>query len=85
MSCRSGHPQPESRTGTPTLREDPVHVEAVGGAGLVEERVAHVDAQLPGALVVDHARVAAADFIWRQTQILSGIGPAISEELYTDS
>lgn len=46
-----------------TLREDAVDVEAVGGAGLVEQRVTHVDAQLPSSLVVNDSRVTAADFI----------------------
>lgn len=46
-----------------TLREHTVDVEPVGGAGLVEQRVTHVDAELPCSLVVDDTRVTAADFI----------------------
>lgn len=46
-----------------TLCKHAVHVEPVGGAGLVKQRVTHVDAQLPGSLVLDHTRVCATDFI----------------------
>lgn len=46
-----------------TLREHTVDVEPVGGAGLIEQRVTHVDAQLSCLLVVDDTRVTAADFI----------------------
>ena len=55
--------------GLRTLGEDAVHVEAVGGAGLVEEGVTHIDAQLPGPLVIDHPRVAARDFVLNKGKI----------------
>ena len=46
-----------------TLCKHAVHVEPVGGAGLVKQRVTHIDAQLPRSLVLDHTRVCATDFI----------------------
>lgn len=49
-----------------TFCKHAVHVEPVGGAGLVKQRVTHVDAQLPGSLVLDHTRVCATDFIWKE-------------------
>lgn len=46
-----------------TVVEDPVDVEAVGGAGLIVSASPHISAQLPGLHVVDHSGVSAADFI----------------------
>lgn len=40
-----------------TVLEDPLHVEAVGGAGLVVSAAFEVVGQFSGSAVVDHSRV----------------------------
>lgn len=47
-----------------TLRKHSVNVETIGGAGLIKQRVAHVNAELPGSLIFNHPRVGAAYFVW---------------------
>lgn len=44
-----------------TVLEDSLHVEAVGGAGLVVGAAFEVVGQFPGPAVVDHPRVGRAD------------------------
>lgn len=46
-----------------TFWKHSVNVEAVGGAGLVKQRVTHINAQLPGPLVLNYPWVDTADFI----------------------
>lgn len=53
----------ESGRHSPTLWKHSIHVEAIGGAGLIKQRVTHINAQLPGSLILNHTRVGAADFI----------------------
>lgn len=49
---------------SPTIMEHPLHVEAVGSAGLVVGAPFEVGGQLARAAVVDHARVVLTDAIW---------------------
>lgn len=44
-----------------TVLEDSLHVQAVGGAGLVIRAAFQVVRQLPGPRVVDHSGVGGAD------------------------
>ena len=55
--------------GERTVGEDPVDVQAVGGARLVVGAAPHVGAELPGAGVADDPRVAAADLICNITGV----------------
>lgn len=66
-----------------TFWEDSVDIEPVGCAGLIKQRVFHIDAQLPGSLVLNHPRVGAAYFIWtkrksQKTQQNINMSPFIS-------
>lgn len=47
-----------------TLWKHAVHIEPVGGAGLIKQRVTHINAELSGSLILNHAWVTATDFIW---------------------
>lgn len=47
-----------------TILEDSLHVQAVGGAGLIIRAAFQVIWQLSGPWVVDHSGVGGADRIW---------------------
>lgn len=51
-------------SGVLTVLEDPLHVQAVGGAGLVVGAALQVAGQLPRPGVVDDPRVGGADGVW---------------------
>lgn len=49
-----------------TILEDSLHVEPVGGAGLVVRAALQVVRQLSGPRVIDHSGVGGADCIWER-------------------
>lgn len=55
-----------ARPCTVTVLEDSLHIQAVGGTGLVVRAALQVVGELPGPGVVDDARVRGADGIWKQ-------------------
>lgn len=47
-----------------TILKDTLHIQAVGGAGLVVGATLQIAGQFPGTGVVNHARIALADGVY---------------------